>query len=231
MDIIVCASLFFGYEKIFLKSKKGDVVQILSGQYLKDEINILISQIDDNNAYFSFTNFKGFAFNGIAKINNNKIEGKIIEKQFTIELLNNNDLKVETSFEKINNGVYKKVKTIDFEEYFTLVYNKDNLFDSDYNGIYKNNDVTMYLYQKKKNTLAIYISKDNQFLLCTLAIIAKEDIEYAIFDDMYKLELLNGYSDVLFTVKNDVDKIYEGEYTKISSLKKEDILNSKLVEI
>ena len=226
--VLGIALIGLGVYKGFLEKKsepqetKQEPVKTISfsGVYQKGNEKVKIYQKKDDSIAFNLEKDDyGVVFDGA--VVNGKIIQSILENNYTLSLQNGN-LKIETNDTKIEAGDYSKISDYTINDYFNDNYGNETLLNSKYNGEFKQDSITAYLYQKDETTVRLSLNKNIDFLALDFTIDANGKLTSELFDNKYEIEV----TDNSFTFKetSKEEKKYDGVYTKVKALTIEEII-------
>ena len=208
--------------------KNNDKTIYYSGLYTKDGIKINIFRKDDKLYYTVKKDIYG-----ILNLDeeNNKASGERFSYKYSYSF-ETDGLDIESDDNSIPSGHYKREKDITFEEYYESAFGEKKYFDSEFNGIYKNDLGTIYIYQISESYCNVIIDHKNGFKKGYFNI--SDEFNYNINstegDAIFTISVMEDKAVVETTlIRVDREMQYDGEYTKVSSLKMEDLITNRLL--
>ncbi|MBR6133414.1 MAG: hypothetical protein IKQ29_01710 [Bacilli bacterium] len=157
-------------------------------------------------------------------------ENEIKEDSFTLKFENGTaiveEIVKEDYYENGISGTYKKEKEYTEEDLYKNKYGDIELLKTKYNGYYTLNKNKMYIYQKDKDKVRVYI----------IGSFGSFDVEFAIqkdgtlttdfFDDEYKITITDDSATFETTKTDKEEKDKDGTYKKEKTLDYKDIIEN-----
>ncbi len=189
--------------------KKGNIT---IKTYLKEKI--IYYKVEGN----------GIFVKGESILEDNKVALKMISGN-TYLIFKEERIVIKTDSITLKSGSYKKTDEYNKKEFIQDFTGEQTFLKSDFNGIYKNDEKTIYGYQKTKNSIRIRFTYNN--LLADLVLEKKEDETYylKLYDDEYTLKILNNSMTLSINTKDSYLKEYEDTYQKEDIIDEESIVN------
>lgn len=169
--VVVSAVLFVVFGTDLLKEKKNDepapvaedVASKFAGIYQNNDSLLLVK--NETEVLFRYTLTGAGLFQGKAKVNGNKAK-ETQNGEFTFEYKDGN---IDVGYDSVDAepiidlGLYSKVADYNNENIYKYVVGDEQYLDSSYNGLYKNKDITIALFQISEDKVKAELYQNDDF--------------------------------------------------------------------
>ena len=159
---------------------------------------------------------------------NKSASGDIVNHSYSIKYTDDG-IDYETDDKFVPSGHYVKEKDITVEEYFESMFGKKEYFDK-YNGLYKNDQGTIYIYQCDDDYYHVIIDHQNGFRRGYYEVMSNNSVSVTEGDSINIITL--GDDTVTYTtvlIRSTKEKLFDGVYTRVGSLNMEEMITNKMM--
>ena len=200
-----------------------------SGIYSLDGVNVYIYQASETEILFAINESsydKGTIDNGKASV---IIFDDGIGITYTLEKKDKN-LEVVSDGNQIKNGLYQRVNYYSLENFYELILGSKELFNSNYNGKYVKDNITLYMFQTDEKEVEVIIDGGDNTFKTAFNIIEDNLLESQSSEETNSITIKD--DGIVFKTSSldetPVSNIFDGNYTKEGNIKMEDILLNRV---
>lgn len=188
----------------------------------KDHGVTIKTYLKDGQIYYQIKSNK-FTTSGEAELKDNKITMDMVTDKTTLEFVKGN-IKITTDYEFMEAGNYKKSGEYTDDDFYEDYYGSSKYLTSKLNGVYKNGDKTIYVYQKDKKTICLLYTIEDVDSIIEPEETSEGVYESDFIDDYYTITMKDDTMIVEIKSEDETRTAFNGTYKKDSEITKEDIL-------
>ena len=189
-----------------------------NGIYKLNNCEFRVLHIDDNISYRIYigNELRG---NGSSSLEDNKLDSDDFKFEFK-----DSSLVLKSKVDDIPSGEYKKDSGYSTDEIYADYVGEVSLFDSNYNGKYENEKITIYSIQSQEDEVKVSYTTEEESVGMYLEKKDKDYFATDFFDKKYEVKYNDDTLSFTTISEDEKESTVDGEYTRKGKMTKEEAI-------
>ena len=222
-NVLLCAVVLLSFLVVLSSGCQKKVKKNFNGTYKKDNIEIRIYAIsDDNVRYIIERDGKMFNFGSLVS-NNTSYSFDSLPESLTFTM-NSSVINLKSDYDRLPSGSYKRIGNYSIDLFYKTYYGREKYYNSDYQGHFTNEENFINIYQPEAQVVVFDGTIGASSYNCTMYKSDKEEYSCLLDDNEIIISL------------NDKDvklMVYEGTYRSVNATfkKSKNFTKADIVEL